>query len=197
MITKFKIFESISTNEIIKKIQDVIYNYDLEYFLIGNDIHNYYINSFNRREDGIYLDYDYYSDSYHKTINKFEKIDNLSPSLLSYIWYDITKNNRLDPAYLLETIGDNVKGFKTILKKTKEKIDFDNSEIFIMFYERNIENELMKKDFQNILFKTHPEALESFLASDTKILPEIVKKYNLGEAVEDYYARKNSEKYNL
>lgn len=187
----------ISTYRIITNITNIIKKYNLEYFLIGNDIDDYYINSFNKRDDGIYLDYEIYSnDKSRASYNEFEKIENLPSDLLYKIWEDIQKNHRIDPEDLLENIGYNILGFKTILKKTKEKINF-NTLIFEMFYERGIEDELMKKDLQDVLFKTHPEAVLSFLESDTKILPSIIKKYNLTDAVEDFYAKKNAEKYNL
>lgn len=207
MIKNFKLYvaESYASyfeqekKKIIERIKTLIIKYNLEYILIyteievDNDI-ACYVNSFNNTIDSVYLDYES-----HDLQVKFEKIENLSPLLLMKIWDHIEKHNLTDPAALLESLqGENVDAFKTILKKTKQKINF-NPWIFELFWEAGNEKELDNElYFQDILFKTHPEAVESFLEAGAEILPEIVKRYpNIEERIENYNMKKNSKKYNL
>jgi len=201
IIKNFKnyLFEKINLQEIKKHIINTIIKtidkYDLPYFLLGTKItvdnQDYYINSFNKKGDTFFLDFDIEAE------NKNVNIVKLNTKLLIAIWEDIKENNRLEPEYLLETLqGGYLKSFKAILIKTKRPIKFD-SYIFNEFYANNNEDILKTYNFQNFLFRTHPEAALSFLESDTKILPTIISKYNLQEIVDDYEMRQNAKKFNI
>lgn len=201
IIKNFKnyLFEKINLQEIKKHIINTIIKtidkYDLPYFLLGTEItvdyQDYYINSFNKKGDTFFLDFDIKAENIKANIVK------LNTKLLIAIWEDIEENNRLEPEYLLETLqGGYLKSFKAILIKTKRPIKFD-SYIFNEFYANNNEGILKTYNFQNLLFRTHPEAALSFLESDTKILPTIISKYNLQEIVDDYEMRQNAKKFNI
>ena len=201
IIKNFKnyLFEKINLQEIKKHIINTIIKtidkYDLPYFLLGTEVtvdnQDYYINSFNKKGDTFFLDFDIKAENIKANIVK------LNTKLLIAIWEDIEKNNRLEPEYLLETLqGGYLKSFKAILIKTKRPIKFD-SYIFNEFYANNNEGILKTYNFQNLLFRTHPEAALSFLESDTKILPTIISKYNLQEIVDDYEMKQNAKKFNI
>lgn len=220
MIKEFKKFINenyagyflLEKEKINKKIKQLFKKYDLPYILISNEIDDYQINSFNKINDDIFLDYEYY----YKDINgkwhsyvKHEKIEDVKPTLLMIIWDFIEEKELLDPAVLLESLqGDHIESFKKILKVTKNKINF-TSWIWELFSESDNQKELKRGNFQELLFKTHPEAVESFLtASDelasrgydtgVKIQPYIINKYpEVKERVNEYNIKKDSKKYNL
>lgn len=188
--------------KIIEKIKRIITKYNLEYFLISNEIEidkdlTYFVDSFNKRDNDIFINFELYFQN-HFTENDSKKVENLSPILLMKIWDFVEEKGFTNPDYILETLqGANIDAFKAVLNKTKNEINF-NPWIFELFWEAGNEKELDKLDFQNILFKTHPEAVESFLEAGSKILPSIIKKYpNIEERIENYNMKKNSKKYNL
>lgn len=189
-------------NKIINDIKELFEKYTkLEYFFIGQEITvddtDYFITSFNKNKlNEICLDYDIYNNKIAST-NKQEKLQNLQIMLLVSIWDDIEKNNRMDPSYLLEQVQGDAECFIDIITNYKNTIKF-STWMFDLFYENSEEKELEKLKFQNVLFKHHPEATVSFLESNTKILPSILKKYpKVKKLYDEYFFQKDIKNFNL
>jgi hypothetical protein len=213
LITKFNQYileknnAGVSINSIITKITRFMNKYKLKYFLIGNEIKidrfSFYIACFEKSNEydakgEIYLDYEYSLDTGYSINGRKDPIDKLPSNLLSGVFDDIKKNNRMTPEYLLETTDGDINILKKVLRYTKEEIDFTPWH-FDILYESGREEELMEELFQSLLLKTHPEAIEVFLSNkDVYFLPSVVNMFpHLKDRIEDMMLKRESEKYNL
>lgn len=197
MIKTFETYEDSKKIEIINKFILYMNKYEINKFYIGlplnnneaniNLIHKTKENKFKLRYTLIdnynYIEYD--EELYHLTYSFINSI------------YELCKNQSGRIEYQLShTDFDN---FINILKNCKRNIKF-NEKMFVS-------NKMNDFKFQNILFKTHPEAYNVFLDKcfnsnlyiHLYIHPDILIKYD--DLLGDYYEQKLQEqkvkKYNL
>ena len=209
MITIFKIYEKNNYNklyereDIINFIKTNMNKYNLDFLILNIDVsiyydYDYYLNSIEKRGNDIYLVYEEYNINLDKYIQKnFYEL----PDIFILKVYNIIKaNNLFKPSNLLEMIDGKIKYFHSfieILKNTKGKIDF-NTAIFSSFDTIEGIDMLNSIEFQEILFKYHPEAIDSFLNANFEVHKEIRKKYpKIDKEVEKYNIKKNMQKYNV
>jgi len=216
---KLKTFEGYIDKKIkslkkIKEIVDFIEKYELKYFVVAMDMEDDgYMFEDIRKDNGVYkLEFYDYNVTLHYSKVQARLVDllNLSDVVVDSLYKCCKEYQRFTIEFHLETGIDSVESFINILKKHKKEIEF-TSWMFGMMLEN--EHDISDYKFQDVLFKTHPEAYKPFIdeifdglkrSDDGKgygltIHPKIKTKYKglLG----DYYHQKEVEhesgKYNM
>lgn len=152
--------------DIIKKIMDLIKRWNLPYFYVGieDDDSDYGYDTIELKDGKWIFNYNYYY-AKGKSTPYQKELSDVPATILMEVDDLCEKYDRYKPEYSLELMADNcnIDVFINILKDVKEPIDF-STWMFAAFGESGeYDDTINTKKFQDILFKTHPESITTFI----------------------------------
>jgi len=189
----------------LKNLVDFIEKYQLQHFGISAESPNFLFEYIVKEEDGFYIEYESYDSNNKSKSNKVE-LTELSNDVIDEL-LDLCENDDiLDIERHMEMGLSNIQEWERILKNHKEPIKFSEW-MFGMILENDYQKDANTFKFQDLLFKTHPEAFVAFMDEcidsqerttgfeALRIAQGIEKKYK--SLFDDYKTLKDSEKYNI
>lgn len=153
--------------ELIEKMMSFIKKYDFERLFLNIEENDKFYNILDK---GGFLNYEDYKTTESEIVIN---IKNLNVSFLKEMYESCDEGQVFTVERVLE-MSANIDEFKSILKNTKEPIEF-NAWMFGVYIESDKQDEINNYDFQKLLFETHPESISVFLEeikSNMKILKE-------------------------